>query len=209
MNQEPSIKRCAGRPPTGAKDRVFHAALDLFSTKGYAEVGIRDIAEACNVKTPSIYKHFETKEAILDAIYQYFFENYGLNNLDVRTLINMIPTTPPKKIFELLLMPTCSSQTKFDTMRKVVSVAILRYGCDPAAAAIVSEIFFVTTEKIALVLNRMQELDLIEPVNISLFTSVYISSGLSASLLLGGQHAITFTRWRDSQMLLLSLIKKK
>ncbi len=72
-------RRYPGRPLGNTKERIFRVALDLFSTKGYTDVGTRDIAAALNVKTPSLYNHYESKEAILDAIYQYFYDHYKID----------------------------------------------------------------------------------------------------------------------------------
>jgi hypothetical protein len=55
----------------------------------------------------------------------------------------------------------------------------------------------------------MHELELIEPVNIDTFASVYISMSLSATLLLGGQHAITYNRWKSGRDFLINTIREK
>ncbi len=210
MNEDISAtpQQSSPSPMAKTKLKLFLTALDLFSTKGFAGVGVREIAAVLHIKSGSIYHHFASKDEILDAIYQYFYDNYKIKHIDTLTLIGMIPSTPPQEIFELLLLPF-GGEAAYDTMRKVLSVAIARSTCDPRAEAIVSEVFFVTAEKITLVLNRMLEFDLIEPVDAALFASVYISTSLSATLMLGGKHAVTYKRWRDGRMLLLSLIRKK
>lgn len=47
------------------RDNILEQALNLFSEKGYEETGMREIATAVGIKAPSIYKHFQNKEAIL------------------------------------------------------------------------------------------------------------------------------------------------
>ena len=50
------------------KRRILEEALTLFSEKGYANVYVANIAERVGIKAPSLYKHFQSKQAIFDAI---------------------------------------------------------------------------------------------------------------------------------------------
>lgn len=60
-------------PPTGRRERkkaatrqaIADAALHLFLEHGYDHVSIRDIAEAADVSTATIFKHFTGKEALV------------------------------------------------------------------------------------------------------------------------------------------------
>ena len=60
-------------PPTGRRERkkaatrqsIADAALHLFLENGYDHVSIRDIAEAADVSTATIFKHFSGKEALV------------------------------------------------------------------------------------------------------------------------------------------------
>lgn len=52
-------------------EKIFDAAIDLFSQKGYDAVSIRDIASAVGIKESSIYKHYTSKDQILQKIVQY------------------------------------------------------------------------------------------------------------------------------------------
>lgn len=54
------------------KERIFDVSLDLFSQKGYDGVSIREIAREVGIRESSIYNHYKNKEAILDAIIDYF-----------------------------------------------------------------------------------------------------------------------------------------
>lgn len=74
-----SVKRKTGRPAKipGEKDtgqKIFDAAIDLFSQRGYDAVSIRDIAAAVGIKESSIYKHYTSKDQILQKIVQYPLE---------------------------------------------------------------------------------------------------------------------------------------
>ncbi len=58
------------------KNKILMEAMKLFSTKGYAETSVVDIATAVGIKAPSLYKHFESKRAIFDTLFNRSRENY-------------------------------------------------------------------------------------------------------------------------------------
>ena len=53
------------------KEKIFDAAVDLFAEKGYDRTSIRDIAGAVGIAESAVYRHYTSKEAILDAIFEY------------------------------------------------------------------------------------------------------------------------------------------
>jgi AcrR family transcriptional regulator len=56
---------------TGTKEKIFDAAIDLFSEHGYNGVSIRSIAASVGIKESFIYVHFINKEDILNHILDY------------------------------------------------------------------------------------------------------------------------------------------
>jgi AcrR family transcriptional regulator len=50
------------------KNQIIHEAIRLFSRKGFDGVTIRQLAEACGITEPALYRHFPSKEAIYDAV---------------------------------------------------------------------------------------------------------------------------------------------
>ena len=52
----------------GTKQRILDEALSLFAVHGYDGVTVAQIADAVNIKTPSLYKHYGSKRDIFDAI---------------------------------------------------------------------------------------------------------------------------------------------
>ncbi|WP_410657939.1 TetR/AcrR family transcriptional regulator [Amycolatopsis sp. lyj-112] len=60
-------------PPVGRRERkkaatrqaIADAALELFLERGYDQVSIRDIADAADVSTTTVFKHFSGKEALV------------------------------------------------------------------------------------------------------------------------------------------------
>lgn len=50
------------------KEKITYEALTLFSKKGYKGTSVKNIADAVGIKDSSLYKHFKSKEEILDTI---------------------------------------------------------------------------------------------------------------------------------------------
>lgn len=63
------------------KEKIFEAALDLFSKKGYDSVSLREIAEEVGIKKSSIYSHYPSKEAILMDIFEYLTNLFEYDEL--------------------------------------------------------------------------------------------------------------------------------
>lgn len=56
---------------------VVAAARELFASRGYAAVSVRDIAEAAGVNHGLIHRHFGSKDAVLKAVLQGMFSEVG------------------------------------------------------------------------------------------------------------------------------------
>jgi len=63
------------------KEMILSAALDMFSQNGYAGANIRELSLSLGLVKSGIYKHFESKEAIwnalLDRMIAYYGEHFG------------------------------------------------------------------------------------------------------------------------------------
>jgi AcrR family transcriptional regulator len=66
-------QRSVGRPergtrPANRRQLILDAATDLFSRKGYAAVGMGDVAEAVAIGPSALYRHFRGKQDLLAAV---------------------------------------------------------------------------------------------------------------------------------------------
>ena len=63
------------------KDRILTAALEMFAQKGYEGTNIRELSASLGLVKSAIYKHYESKEAIwnalLDRMIAYYGERFG------------------------------------------------------------------------------------------------------------------------------------
>ncbi len=56
---------------TSRKDEIVLAAFELAAKQGLANVSMSMIADKIGIKKPSLYKHFDSKDEIVEAMYQY------------------------------------------------------------------------------------------------------------------------------------------
>lgn len=52
------------------QERILSAALELFARRGYQATAVPDIAKSAGVATGTIYRYFDTKDALLNVLYQ-------------------------------------------------------------------------------------------------------------------------------------------
>lgn len=64
-----------------ARDRIIHAAVALFSEKGYDGTRVNEIADMAGVNKALIYYYFKNKEDILDYLLQNFYDDLKNNTL--------------------------------------------------------------------------------------------------------------------------------
>jgi AcrR family transcriptional regulator len=55
----------------GTKEKIFDAAIDMFAENGYNGVSIRDISHTVGITEAAVYKHYSSKEEILESIFAY------------------------------------------------------------------------------------------------------------------------------------------
>src|SRR5579884_2362663 len=69
------VKRRRGRPAgvTGeqTKQNLLSAARELFARHGFTSTSVREIAANAGVTEAALYAHFENKQALYDALYDY------------------------------------------------------------------------------------------------------------------------------------------
>lgn len=100
-----TIKRGRGRPRNNQRPRdgtpaeeILHAAARLFAAKGFDGTSTRAIAEAAGLRQPSLFHHFDSKEAILRAL----AERSLARPLEVLERIARTDASPAVKLYRVL-----------------------------------------------------------------------------------------------------------
>jgi TetR/AcrR family transcriptional regulator, transcriptional repressor for nem operon len=82
-----------------ARDRIVHAAMQLFATRGYDATSIADILAKAKVRSGSLYYQFKSKEAVLSAVLDAYLDGLWpmvMNPAFART------TDPIERVFAVL-----------------------------------------------------------------------------------------------------------
>jgi len=76
----PGDKR-AGKPVSDKREAIMTAALDLFVERGFHGTAVPEIAEKAGVGAGTIYRYFENKEALVNALYRQEKESFAAHVL--------------------------------------------------------------------------------------------------------------------------------
>jgi AcrR family transcriptional regulator len=94
MNQEDAASNSHDEIKISTKEKIFNASVDLFSLKGFSDVPVREIAKQAGIREGSIYNHYKNKDAILDAIIDYFKKELGQANLPDEETVSLMEEGP-------------------------------------------------------------------------------------------------------------------
>lgn len=82
------------------KERILRVSIDLFARKGFKDVSVREIAAAVGIKASSLYKHYESKEDILDNIFIMFREKIAQTVFSKEKLRENISIISPERFLK-------------------------------------------------------------------------------------------------------------
>lgn len=179
---------------TGTKWTIFKTAVDEFAAKGYNNVSVRDIAGLVKIKSSSIYYYFESKEALLETLYEFYDHYYGHFMPPLEPLLLSVGKVPPKEILNKMLFRFDPSIQ--DIMDKILLIASTQLYCDPRADELIHKNMFELSEmRLRAVLNRMVEAKVIKPLDIDAFVLLLTSFCHSASLRMRTSFPIEWDEW--------------
>lgn len=81
LKNQPFVSYNIVMEKNNTKKEILLAALDLFSYQGYEATSISQIASAVGIKKASLYSHYESKKAILDALVKEVLEQYEKHSM--------------------------------------------------------------------------------------------------------------------------------
>lgn len=62
---------------TDTRDRIEHAAIQLFVSKGVTDTSVRDIARAVDISEGALYRHFVSKEQLVWTIFERHYVEFA------------------------------------------------------------------------------------------------------------------------------------
>ena len=88
------------------RQEILEASLELFSVQGFEATSISQIADAVGIRKASLYSHFESKQAILDALLKEVLEQYAARSVFARADwekdADALPATPDAAVQMIL-----------------------------------------------------------------------------------------------------------
>ena len=122
------------------KELIFDTLIELSSMLGYENVTVRDIAKKVGINVSSIYYHYESKEKILEHVYEYYQRHYFDNRKPVETMKKMIETANAEDIiFALARNFESEDQKRHMRMILITKLIYMRLFQDPTANAMFNE----------------------------------------------------------------------
>ena len=124
---------------TNRKEEIILTTLELAAEKGLAGVSMSRIADKIGIKKPSLYKHFSSKDEIVEAMYQFLRdkskENANIKPVDYSILFS------EKTAYEVLkgVMQGYINMNHQEQMLTFYKVIYSERSIQPMAARIVAE----------------------------------------------------------------------
>ena len=80
------------------RESLIKVGLKLFNEEGAEKFSIRKVAALCNVSHAAPYKHFKSKEELINAISEYVFSNFESS---LNPIVKKYKNNPHERIIEL------------------------------------------------------------------------------------------------------------
>jgi AcrR family transcriptional regulator len=85
--------------PSDKREAIMTAALDLFVERGFHGTAVPEIADKAGVGAGTIYRYFESKEALVNALYRQEKQRFA-----ERTIMDFPKTTIARELFRTMWM---------------------------------------------------------------------------------------------------------
>ncbi len=86
------------------KEKIFTTAVDMLSTLGYSESTMRELASRVGVKPSSLYYHYQSKDDLLNEIFDRFLEIDRQCRLPLETIVKRAPGLPVPEILDMMFV---------------------------------------------------------------------------------------------------------
>jgi AcrR family transcriptional regulator len=90
----PATRPRRGRPPSGGREEILRATLELIRERGMARVTTRAVAERAGVAEGSVFYHYKDRFGLLKAVFEQTLTPLELHDLDA---------DPPRELAEVIV----------------------------------------------------------------------------------------------------------
>ncbi len=172
MAASEKLEQMISAAPT-TREKLFYAGLRLFAQKGYANVGIRELTRTVSIKESSFYNHYSGKEALFEAIME-FFDHASRKVVMTQDEIDYFIQTGDVRTFFTQNMQRFSSNTSNVLYHTALQIVLTEAFYHPKAAQMAKHNLYHLrkgyTEK---VLAGLMERGAIIPCDVKMVTAEY------------------------------------
>ena len=187
------------------RGNILKTAAKLFSESGYHKVSTREIAQASGINVASIYHYFPSKAGILKSLYELYSAELKKALPDLNELLRLAEFLPPHEV--LMKAEFHFDEDERELLDQILVTAAREICADPESENFIRENIFSPTLKIlGPLLQRMMELEKIEPFDIESFLSVLTHYGFSAAALNHSSFENSSERYQADLSFIFSLI---
>lgn len=184
-------------------ERILNAAFEHFADNGFEKASMNDIAKVVGISKPALYHHFESKECLLETLYE------NLIILIQADFHQHIDTISAESFMETLVAIGLSDLTALRQQPKLARI-LQQYNLlslrSPKIEAMSNDLERVTYEYHLALMNRGEALGLIHPGQAHSLAQLYYAllSGLTWGQL-RGVHTEAEVVWREGVHRLMGL----
>lgn len=190
----------------GRKWEIFESAVYLFASKGYENVSMRELAAENGMRAASLYTHFESKERLLELMYEFYQENGFAAQPVLQTLLDMLPESRPHEVLNKCMAYYAAELQPI--MDRIYAIAFNQSNRDARAFELIWKISFEgSSATISTVLKELIGMNKIEPMDVEAFAEIYASFCLVATLRNPLPNSIGMERWLKGLDMLYSTVK--
>lgn len=155
------------------KEKIFDVSLELFAKKGFDAVSVREIAREVGIRESSIYNHYKNKEAILDAIIDYFMSELASSSPPEEEMEKLMET--PELFFEIGAKAFIErmSAPKTEKIWRLISIEL--YHNEKIREFFKKELIEVPIMAWEQIFTKMMEKGVIKPVDPKMLAHEYFS----------------------------------
>lgn len=163
------------------KQAIFDVSVRLFAERGYNVVTVREIAAAIGINTSAIYFQFESKEAILNEIFDAFERKLKRYLLTKEQVDVYIETDTPRRLLERCLKDFYPDENEF--MSSAYRITCMEMMTNPRARdLVVRRLHGETAGSIQYALDKLIERQKIPALDTRLFSSLWAQSMFSEAV---------------------------
>lgn len=149
------------------KEKILDVSIDLFAQYGFKEISMRRIAASVGIKASSLYKHYDSKEDILESIFDIFRGKLNQTEpfLPVFTSPKEYFTIAYEQFVQVMWDPTVLKISKIVTNEQTHSKAARQFMID--------EMTIKPVQATKYVLDIMQEREMIDVADTRVLAEEY------------------------------------